>query len=168
MAHYCIRWSFNEEVSQDQRRNTPLGIATSSNGQFLIADYYTLKVFDSNGNFHMSLRPQFETTSYIYDVAISDVHDTIYLLVTQLMSPRISSPEKFEVQVFNKTLDFHLRFPVGKGSSFNRLTFGDSKVFILRNIKWLIHTMQRWASYGLGLRPILSLVQCRFTTSCQL
>ena len=80
-------------------------------------------MFDSNRNFHMSVRPQSETTSYIYDVAISDVDDTIYLLVTQLMSPRISSPEKFEVQVFNETLDFQLRFPVGKGSDFNRLTF---------------------------------------------
>ena len=80
-------------------------------------------MFDSNRNFHMSVRPQSETTSYIYDVAFSDVDDTIYLLVTQLMSPRISSPEKFEVQVFNETLDFQLRFPVGKGSDFNRLTF---------------------------------------------
>ena len=135
MGHCCIRWSFNEEVSQDQRRNTPLGIATSSNGQFLIADYYTLKVFDSNGNFYMSVRPQSETTSYIYDVAISDVDDTIYLLVTQLMSPRISSPEKFEVQVFNETLDFQLRFPVGKGSDFNRLTVSSNKVFILKEHK---------------------------------
>ena len=83
-------------------------------------------MFDSNGNFHMSVRPQSETTSYIYDVAISDVDDTIYLLVTQLMSPRISSPEKFEVQVFNETLVFQLRFPVAKGSDFNRLTFNGS------------------------------------------
>ena len=136
MGHCCIRWSFIEEVSQDQRRNTPLGIATSSNGQFLIADYYTLKVFDGNGNFYMSVRPQSETTSYIYDVAISDVDDTsIYLLVTPLMSPRISSPEKFEVQVLNETLDFLLRFPVGKGSGFNRLTFSGSKVFILKERK---------------------------------
>ena len=87
----------------------------------------------------MSVRPQSKTTWYIYDVAISDVDDTIYLLVTQLMSLRISSPEKFEVQVFNETLDFQLRFPVGKGSGFNRLTFSGSKVFIL---KWLIYTMQ--------------------------
>ena len=132
MGHCCIRWSFNEEVSQDQRRNTPLGIATSSDGQVLIADYYTLKVFDSNGNFYMSVRPQYKTISYIYDVVISDVDDTIYLLVTPLMSPRISSPEKFEVQVFNETFDFQLRFPVGKGSGFNRLTVSGSKVFIVK------------------------------------
>ena len=74
-------------------------------------------------------------TSYIYDVAISDLDDTIYLLVTQMMSPRISSPEKFEVQVFNETLDFQLRFPVGKGSGFNRLTVSGSKVFILKERK---------------------------------
>ena len=85
-------------------------------------------MFDSNGNFHMSVRPHSKTTSYIYDVAILDVDHTIYLLVTQLMSPRISSPEKFEVQVFNETLDFQLRFRVGKGSGFNRLTFSGSKV----------------------------------------
>ena len=71
-------------------------------------------------------KTQSETTSYSYDVAISDVHDTIYLLVTQLLSPRISSPEKFEVQVFNETLVFQLRFPVEKGSDFNRLTFNGS------------------------------------------
>ena len=83
----------------------------------------------------MSVRPQSKTTSYIYDVAISDVDDTIYLLVTQLMSPRISSPEKFEVQVFNETLDFQLKFLLGKGSGFNRLTFNGSKVFILKERK---------------------------------
>ena len=83
----------------------------------------------------MSVRPQSKTTSYIYDVAISDVDDTIYLLVTQLMSPRISSPEKFEVQVFNETLDFQLKFLLGKGSGFNRLTFSGSKVFILKERK---------------------------------
>ena len=83
----------------------------------------------------MSVRPQSKTTSYIYDVAISDVDDTIYLLVTQLMSPRISSPEKFEVQVFNETLDFQLKFLLGKGSGFNRLTFRGSKVFILKERK---------------------------------
>ena len=92
-------------------------------------------MFDSNGNFHISLRPQSETTSYSYDVAISDVHDTIYLLVTQLMSPRISSPEKLKVKVLNETLDFQLRFPVGKGSGFNRLTVSGSKVFILKEHK---------------------------------
>ena len=83
----------------------------------------------------MSVRPQSKTTSYIYDVAISDVDDTIYLLVTQLMSPRISSPEKFEMQVFNETLDFQLKFLLGKGSGFNRLTFSGSKVFILKERK---------------------------------
>ena len=82
----------------------------------------------------MSVRPQSETTSYIY-VAISEVDDTIYLLVTQLMSPRISSPEKFEVRVFNETLVFQLRFPVAKGTGFNRLTFSVSKVFILKERK---------------------------------
>ena len=83
----------------------------------------------------MSVRPQSETTSYIYDVAISDVDDTIYLLVTQLMSPRISSPEKFEVQVLNETLDFQLKCPVGKGSGFNRLTVSGRKVFMLKERK---------------------------------
>ena len=82
----------------------------------------------------MSVRPQSETTSYIY-VAISEVDDTIYLLVTQLMSPRISSPEKFEVQVLNETLDFQLKFPVGKGSGFNRLTVSGRKVFMLKERK---------------------------------
>ena len=96
-----------------------------------------MKVFDSNGNIYMSVRPQSKTTSYIYDLAraISDVDNTIYLLVTQLMSPRISSPEKFEVQVFNETLDFQLRFSVGKGSSFKRMTVSGSKVFILKEHK---------------------------------
>ena len=73
--------------------------------------------------------------------------DTIYLLVTQLMSPRISSPEKFEVRVLNETLDFQLRFPVGKGSGFNRLTFSDSKVFILKEHKVVYLYHARNGSY---------------------
>ena len=83
----------------------------------------------------MSVRPQSKTTSYIYDLAISDVDNTIYLLVTQFMSSRISSPENFEVQVFNESLDFPLRFSVGKGSGFNRMTVSGSKVFILKEHK---------------------------------
>ena len=73
--------------------------------------------------------------------------DTIYLLVTQLMSPRISSPEKFEVQVFNETLVFQLRFPVGKGSGFNTLTFSGSKVFILKEHKVVYLYHARNGSY---------------------
>ena len=95
----------------------------------------------------MSVRPQSKSTSYIYDVAISDVDDTIYLLVTQLMSPRISSPEKFEVQVFNETLDFQLKFLLGKGSGFNRLTFSGSKVFILKEHKVVYLYHARNGSY---------------------
>ena len=127
------------------REGIPLAI--SSDRQFLIADYYTWKVFDSNGNYNMGVRTQSKTTSYIYDVAISDVDDTIYLLVAQLMSPRISSPEKFEVQVFNETLDFQLRFPVVKGSGFNRLTVSCNKVFILKEHKVVYLYHERNSSY---------------------
>ena len=95
----------------------------------------------------MSVRPQSKTTSYIYDVVISDVDDTIYLLVTPLMSPRISSPEKFEVQVFNETFDFQLRFPVRKGSGFNRLTFSGRKVFRLKERKMVDLCHARNGSY---------------------
>ena len=72
---------------------------------------------------------------------------SIYLLVTPLMSPRISSPEKFEVQVFNETLDFQLRFPVGKGTGFNRLTVSGSKVFILKEHKVICLYHSRNGSY---------------------
>ena len=39
------------------------------------------------------------------------------------------------MEVFNETLGFQLRFPVGKGSGFNRITFSGSKVFILKERK---------------------------------
>ena len=39
------------------------------------------------------------------------------------------------MEVFNETLGFQLRFPVGKGSGFNRITFSGSKVFILKGRK---------------------------------
>ena len=64
------------------------------------------------------------------------------------MSTRISSPEKFEVHVFNETLDFQLRFPVGKGTGFNRMTVSGSKVFILKEHKVVYLYHARIGSYG--------------------
>ena len=124
MEHCCLLWSFGQEGGEKHKLRRAFGIATSIKGQFLIADYGTLKVFDSNGKFDFRFNPQTDDTGSklcILDVAAGE-DEMIYLLVT-LEKP--GAEKRREVQVFNETADLQHKFPVRSGDSdwsYDRLT----------------------------------------------
>ena len=136
--HWCVPWSFGQEGEEEHKLKDPRGIAINTKGQFLIADNgdKTVKVFDSNGKFDFSFKPQTDdadTEFDIWDVATSREDDKIYLLV-KLKRP---GAEEWEVQVFNKNADLQLnlqhKFPVRRGSSDKRLTVSSGKILLLTN-----------------------------------
>ena len=130
MEHCCVTpWSFGQEGEEEHKLKRPLGIATNTKGQFLIADNgdKTVKVFDSNGKFNFRFNPQTDdadTELDILDVATAGEDDRIYLLV-RLKKPGAEEWEK-EVQVFNKTGDLQHKFPVRRGD-WDRLTVTSGK-----------------------------------------
>ena len=122
--HCCLLWSLGQDGEEEHKLKWPLGIATNTKKQFLIADNgdKTVKVFDSNGKFDFRFNPQTDdadTKLYILDVTTAGEDDKIYLLV-DLTKPGAG---KTEVQVFNKTADLQHKFPVrGSGYWGDKLT----------------------------------------------
>ena len=137
MEHCFIKpWSFGQEGEKRHKLKSPVGIATNSRGQFLIADDgdKTIKVFDSNGNFELSFNIQTDDASlelYILDVA-SDEKDAIYVLIG-VKKPEAKEYE-LEVWIFDKATALLHKFPMKKGpwGQGRRLTVCGSKVLVLR------------------------------------
>ena len=128
--HCCLLWSFGQEGEKEHKLKRPVGIATNTKGQYLIADNgdETVKVFDSNGKFYFRFNPQTDDTDTkldILDVATACEDDKTFLLV-RLKTPGAEEWEN-EVQVFNKTADLQHKFPVKRGDWVNRLTVSSSK-----------------------------------------
>ena len=126
--HCCLLWSFGQEGEKEHKLKRPVGIATNTKGQYLIADNgdETVKVFDSNGKFYFRFNPQTDDTDTkldILDVATACEDDKTFLLV-RLKTPGAEEWEN-EVQVFNKTADLQHKFPVRRGGW--RLTVSSGK-----------------------------------------
>ena len=143
MEHCCLLWSFGH--GGENKLKDPMGIATNTQGQFLVADYgdKTLKVFGPNGKFDFRFNPQTDdadTYLQVWDVAIAHVDENIYLLV-KLKKRSLPWYEQLgevrqEVQVFNKTADLQHKFPVRTAKSCmggTRLTVSSSKMLLLTN-----------------------------------
>ena len=147
MGHFSVQWSFGQEEdsSREGRLKEPVGIATNTKQQFLIADAgprgpcmlhrwfntYTVKVFDNNGKFVFSFKPETDDANAIvniWDVATSQVDDKIYLLVERVAAN--DHDKKTEVQVFNKTAELQYKFPVRIGLR-GRLSVSRNKVVML-------------------------------------
>ena len=137
MEHCCLLWSFGQEGKREEKLKSTFGIATNIKGQFLIADSdhgdETVKVFDSNGKFDFRFNPQTDDTDTklrILDVAAGE-DEKIYLLVS-LEKPGVNRWSEMDrnVQVFNKTGDLQLKFPVRSGEwnwVYDRLTVTSGK-----------------------------------------
>ena len=147
LGHFSVQWSFGQEEdsSRGGRLKEPVGIATNTKQQFLIADagprgpcmlhrwfnMYTVKVFDNNGKFVFSFKPETDDANAIvniWDVATSQVDDKIYLLVARVAANGLD--KKTEVQVFNKTAELQYKFPVRIGLR-GRLSVSRNKVLML-------------------------------------
>ena len=150
LMHSSVLWSFGQE---EDRLNEPVGIATNTKQQFLIADNWPgrslswvntcthVKVFDNKGKYVFSFLPRFDYTDVevevnVWDIATcsEDMDDKIYLLVT--LKKRVAVEQKMEVQVFNKTAELQHKFLVRSGSVLSlrgrlQLTVSRKKVLTL-------------------------------------
>ena len=135
--HSCIGpLSFGHEGQKKNRLKRPVGIATNTDDQFIVADAGDdyIKVFDCNSNFLLSVNTRTNDAGNhvtIYDVA-TDENSKIYALVAH-KKPGDEDLE-LKVQVFNSTGELLLTFPTGSHERYNsaRLLVTNNKVLVLR------------------------------------
>ena len=114
MEHCCVTpWSFGQEGEEEHKLKNPLGIATNSSGQLIVADneHRNVKVFESSGKFvkHFSVpTDDVNTGLYISDVA-TDMNDNIYVLAELKKPGTVISNWVYK---FNKTAELHHKFPL--------------------------------------------------------
>ena len=115
MENCSVSWILGHDGEKKHRLNNPLGIATNSSGQYIVADNIsTIKVYDSSGKFLQcfSLPPLIDDSrkelSIEFGVRLTtDMNDNIYVLVQE-----ISGEYPFWIFKFNKTADHHHQFRV--------------------------------------------------------
>ena len=137
MEHCCVPWSFGQEGEEEHKLKNPCGIATNTDGQFIIADDgdKTVKVFSSSGKFLHSFKPQTDdpdTKLVILDVATYLNSSNIYVLVV-LRKPGAGGWE-LEMHVYQNSGDRLNKFPVRRGVwgwDWDRLTVSSNKVLVL-------------------------------------
>ena len=138
MEHCCVTpWSFGQEGEEEHKLKWPWGIATNTDGQFIIADNgdNTVKVFSSSGKFLHSFKPQTDdadTLLDVLDVATNLNNSNIYVLVG-LRKPRAVLGWELEMHVYQKSGDRLNKFPARRGDwDWGRLTVSSNKVLVLR------------------------------------
>ena len=131
MEHCCVTpWSFGQEGEEEHKLKYPIGIATNSSGQFIVADYWDrkVKVFDSGGKFvkYFSVpSDDVNTELYICDVA-TDMNDNTYVLAE--LEKRGTERSCWVY----KTAELHHKFLL-RGGDWGRLSVSDGgKVLVLR------------------------------------
>ena len=136
MNHFSAHWSFGQEGEEKQRLKQAGGIATNTQGGFIVTDCEdrNVKAFDSTGKFLYSFYPGAKEKAkddkdvIIHDVA-TDKKDNIYVLLTR-KRPGVEE-ESF---VYLKTSDQFL--PLRGG--FRSWSFGCSSLAISDNDKVLV------------------------------
>ena len=134
MTYFSAHWSFGQEGEEKQRLKQPGGIATNTQGDFIVTDYEdrNVKAFDSIGRFLYSFYPETKMNGknvFIHDVA-TDKKDNMYVLLT-LKIPGADEEESF---VYSKTSDQFL--PLRGG--FRSWSFGCSSLAISDKDKVLV------------------------------
>ena len=112
-----VSWILGHFGEEEHRLNNPLGIATNSSGQYIVADCdKTIKVFDKSGKFVQRFRvpaPLLDDMgkhlSFTYRVVhlVADMNDNIYVPVKET-----SCEDSYWIFKFNKTADEHNSFRV--------------------------------------------------------
>ena len=111
MEHCCLQWSFGQEGEEEHKLKEPWGIATNTQGDFIVADHKdgNVKVYNNSGSFLYSFRPvtdDLETAVCAHDVA-TDSNGNIYVLVT-LKKPEADEEESFVyVKTDNRMIPLH-------------------------------------------------------------
>ena len=142
MENCSVLWILGHDGEKKHRLNNPLGIATNSSGQYIVADNIsTIKVYDSSGKFLQC----FSLPPLIYDSRkelsiefrvqlTTDMNDNIYVLVQE-----ISGEYPFWIFKFNKTADHYHQFRVRKmDHKFERceLSVSDSGTVMVLRGNW--------------------------------
>ena len=152
MEHCCVTpWSFGQEGEEEHKLKNPLGIATNTEGQFIIAEDSdeSVKVFESRGKFVLQFHPESNDTKthliFVVDVA-TDVNCIIYVLV----GLRLGAER--EVQVFSHTADLLHKFPV-RGGRWGRLAVTNNRVLVLtvETVNVYEHEGRYVRSFGEGI-----------------
>ena len=142
MENCSVLWILGHDGEKKHRLNNPLGIATNSSGQYIVADNIsTIKVYDSSGKFLQcfSLPPLIDDSpkelSIEFRVQLTtDMNDNIYVLVQE-----ISGEYPYWIFKFNKTADHHHQFRVStKDHKFERceLSVSDSGTVMVLRGNW--------------------------------
>ena len=143
MEHCCVTWSFGQEGEEEHKLKYPCGIATNTDGQFIIAEYgdKTVKVFSSSGKFLHSFKPQTDDADTKLDIlAVLDVatnlnNSNIYVLVRLKKPGAVRCELEMHVYMYQNSGDRLNKFPVRGvwGRSYDsRLTVSSNKVLVLR------------------------------------
>ena len=142
MENCSVSWILGHDGEKKHRLNNPLGIATNSSGQYIVADNIsTIKVYDSSGKFLQcfSLPPLIDDSrkelSIQFGVRLTtDMNDNIYVLVQE-----ISGEYPFWIFKFNKTADHHHKFRVrtmGYKFDWYELSVSDSGTVMVLKSTW--------------------------------
>ena len=155
MENCSVSWILGHDGEKKHRLNNPLGIATNSSGQYIVADNIsTIKVYDSSGKFLQcfSLPPLIDDSrkelSIKFGVRLTtDMNDNIYVLVQE-----ISGEYPFWIFKFNKTADHHHKFRVrtmGYKFGWCELSVSDSgAVMVLKNWSKTHHIVDVYETDG--------------------
>ena len=112
-SHFCssVRpWSFGQKGEEEHKIKHPQSITTNTQGQYIVAEYDCIKVFDCGGNFVYCLTISDELlrlvggTILLKDVA-TDHQDNVYVLANSTLCSRIHVFDKHG----NKCRHFDLR-----------------------------------------------------------
>ena len=133
-----VSWILGHFGEEEHRLNNPLGIATNSSGQYIVADCdKTIKVFDKSGKFVQRFRvpaplldDMGKQLSFTYRVVhlVADMNDNIYVPVKET-----SCEDSYWIFKFNKTADEHNSFRVRTMGCECKLSVSDSgKVVVLK------------------------------------
>ncbi len=140
-----VTWSFGQEGEKWEKLVAPVGIATNTEGQFIVADRLKgVMVFDCTGGYVHSLDTSSEIIvrhHSIYDIA-TDENENIYVLMDLQSKKPISDLfelEEFEGKMdrvwlfcFAKTGDLHFHFHLREGAFRSLAVSDNNKVLVLR------------------------------------
>ena len=101
-----VVWSFgNREAHKDHNLHHPHSIATNSQGQFIVVETATTKVFDRRGNYRYALKiPNEDVGGARYRIVDVDTDKDakVYLLVEITASEKLKQQHCYKVAVFDK------------------------------------------------------------------
>lgn len=158
MAQLLVKHSIkacSEKLSLDQNLTLPTGIATNTEGNYIVADIMEAKVFNNRGDFLYSLcLPNDDKVLYDTVDLDTDKDGKVYLLAWMALD-LLDKPDKekwYKVFVFDKDGMLHCKFPLraeSRGRKLAVLTQGDkTEVLVLEKGRGLHDMVEVYEADG--------------------